>query len=91
MQQQIQRLIKNDNSALEEIRFVPFSQYMPTMDLPGELNGKKLEFLQVASHWIIAKMVGVGNGQSKLSMELTFAAGEVGGTWKIMGSRYQPE
>ncbi|EMI20959.1 hypothetical protein RMSM_02115 [Rhodopirellula maiorica SM1] len=90
MKQQMTALVSNDSLELNEIRVLDFADHRPEPELPGELNGKKLKFLQPPSHWIIASMGG-GDGGTNLSLDLTFPAREIDGAWKLLGSRYEEE
>ncbi|MFN9819196.1 MAG: hypothetical protein ACK56K_00655, partial [Akkermansiaceae bacterium] len=74
-----------------EIETRAFADYQPAGDLPGSMNGRPLKWLKEPSHWIIVKASnkdGAGNGAS---LNLDMAAGQVDGTWYLIGPTYAGE
>ena len=90
MKHEISTFVSNNRLDLNEIRVFEYADHRPKTELPGELNGKKLKFLQPPSHWIIASLKG-SNGGAKATLDLTFPTREIDGMWKIMGSCYEDE
>ncbi|YCM44287.1 hypothetical protein V2O64_23570 [Verrucomicrobiaceae bacterium 227] len=76
---------------LVEIELHELDAYEPGMDMPGQLNGRKLVWLSEPSHWIVADMWSGDESGQVSEFNLCFAAGEVDGKWWLIGAKYSDE
>ena len=84
------KIVENETLGLEAIRSERVGDHKPEMNLPGELHGKRLEYIRKPSHWIVASLSSRSEGRPSVSFELTFPAARFDDGWKIVGTRYKP-
>ena len=77
--------------SLVKIEVHQFNDYKPEADLPGQLNGQKLEWLSKPSHWIVASLSNQDESGNGMELEMCFPAGEVDGKWWLIGSTYSDD
>lgn len=65
--------------------------YEPEMNLPGQLNRRKLEWLSQPSHWIVAHLSNKDESGNGSEFSLCFAAGQVDEKWWLIGATYSDE
>ena len=76
---------------LVKIEVHELDAYEPEIDLPGQLNRRKLEWLSEPSHWIVAHLSNKDDSGNGSHFNLCFAAGEVDGKWWLIGATYSDE
>lgn len=69
------------------VKSVAFDQHKS--ELPGEFQGKPLEFLVKPTHWILIHKATAEGENPKMEFNSTFAAAKVKDQWKLIGVRYK--
>ena len=71
-----------------EVKIHTFANHQPDMELPGFFNGRELAWLVEPTHWVVARSTTINEFTEKPTFSLTFAATEIDGKWRFVGSTY---
>lgn len=77
----IKQLFKKEQLKVETVQALAASEYKPDVELPGNLDGKKLAYTASPSHWIVIRF-------NEERIKLVLPSAKFGNEWQIVGVKF---